>query len=293
MKNAIALSFLWLFLVISGCANATNNTKTDEMEQYYINLWIPFSDVINLDIDLIMGAFEKTWSKKIIVGEADDLFGSKKEGIKNYLVLYNDHTIRLKYEKQPIPEDLSKLVLQTPNLNNDSKRKIKHQKSHIMVEYLMGSDDAKERIRISAMVLISLLNINEAIGYVNTSAMVYRPKNDISYLLKKDNLDSIDLFQLFIKTELVSMQNKYWMHTHGMEQFDCPDIQILYNDNNTSYNEKLISNAAIYMINRGAILNPGNSIELNKDGKIWKIESVKANEDHNFGQYGAIEIKPL
>jgi hypothetical protein len=155
----------------------------------------------------------------------------------------------------------------------------------------MGASSALERVRFSVQTLLTVLQHDSAIGYVNVSGQVYRPKIMVEPFFEKSFLEPIDLFLLCANTHLVKNDNKYWMHTHGMEQFGLPDIQVTFTENEPApYYRELLCDAAIYSIKQGPVLHVGDTAELAVDGVMYKINAVKKDAEHPYGHFGAIEI---
>jgi hypothetical protein len=81
------------------------------------------------------------------------------------------------------------------------------------------------------------------------------------------------------------------MHTHGLDQFNVPDLQTRFRDSKQhEYYWELISDASIYTIENGPVLKPGDTAELKGDGVIYEIVSAKIDPDHPFGSFGCLEI---
>ena len=109
--------------------------------------------------------------------------------------------------------------------------------------------------------------------------------------LKNTSLASADLFLLFTNTHWAKRDNENWIHTHGMEQFGLPDIQVKFTENaKASYYRELLNNTAIYCIKNGPVLQVGDTAELAGDGVMYKINAVKKDVEHPYGHFGAIEI---
>lgn len=82
-----------------------------------------------------------------------------------------------------------------------------------------------------------------------------------------------------------------WVHTHGLEQFGAPDIEVHFEDEKQlSYFTELVGNAAMYVATQGPVLKIGDTTEMGGDGIVYRIVEVENNPEHSYGAYGAIGI---
>ena len=256
-----------------------------------IHLYLPFATAAALNPATIVREFKQRWETKIISGEAEQLV-SLEEDDGTYLLGNGTHNIRLKVSDRPLSGELvDALLMAVPGLEDSHKNALQNHKGYVSVDYLFGPNTPVERVRFAAQVLLVLVQQEGALGYANISAMLYRPRDHVQSLFEQAELPSFDLYMLFVHTHWIEEGEGNWIHTHGMEQFDAPDLQVRFAEKTQhQYYSELLSNTSIYMIEPGPVLNPGHTMELKGDGVIYEIKSPTPVPGHPFGSFGSLEI---
>ncbi len=266
--------------------------QQNSMPDSHIHLCILFGVSPSVDGDIVMQQFKHRWKANVACGEAERL-GPQQEGCKTYLMGNGTHNLRVTVSQVPLPSALVNVTIDgAPEIADADNTAMHNHKGYISIDYLLGpTDDAVARVRFAAQALLSLAELDGALGYVNVSAMLYRPRSHVETFLNQSELESTDLYMLFARTHSVEDNGGTWVHTHGLEQFSVPDLQTRFTDaKQHDYYWELISDASIYMIENGPVLKPGDTAELKGDGVIYEIKSAKPDPDHPFGSFGCLEI---
>jgi hypothetical protein len=179
------------------------------------------------------------------------------------------------------------------NLNDEQKSKILSHKAYILIEIdrsgLLSMDLLGKVIKIA-------LKEDLVIGYMCILGQIIFMKE----IFKDDFLDSVlepdDLLSMFMSIQLVSRatgflgKKKYWVHTHGLEQFALPDIQI----NDVAAKKLDVAYEWIYGV---ALHSMNNNVEI-KPGEIFDfgnhiLEVIPANENDVKDHYNSevVELK--
>lgn len=266
------------------------------MSDYGIQFIVPLSRPCQIDANGIVHNFRRQWRIKTTCTENPE-WGDAERGTKVYVMRNEFNNMLLTYYNEQFSPEMVNLALSHPefsgNLKLDEvqKKTLKENKAFIVADYKMGPPDAKKRVYFSAQVLITLLELESAIGYFNRSAQMYRAKEHLKPFFQQRILDPGDLFILFGNIQLAVDKGRYWAHTHGLDQFDIPDIQVFTDEGDSiKYYWSLIGDAALYCIDNGPILKVNDTCELMGDGIIFRIKAAKEDPNHPFGRCGAIEL---
>ena len=294
--KGIRMRYLIILIIVAAIAVAAiiirRRRQQDSLPDYHIHLCIPFSVSPSVDGEIIMQRFKQRWKTEIACGEAEGL-SPQQEGCKTYLMGNGIHNLRITVSQVALPSGLVNVTVDgAPQLADTDKAAMRNHKSYISIDYLLGPpDDAVARVRFTAQVLLSLAELHGALGYVNVSAMLYRPISLIETFFSQSEIETADLYMLFAHTHSVRDDGSTWVHKHGLEQFGIPDLQTRFADSNQhEYYWELISDASIYMIENGPVLKPGDTVELKDDGVIYGIKAATPDPDHPFGSLGCLEI---
>lgn len=282
-----------LVTLVAGAAAWARVDGKDKPQDYCINLCVTLSDVVQLDSSEVMKSFKDQWGTSIAC-EENKAWADAKRKLRCYLVTEGTHAVVLKVQGEPLPKNLLDMTaMGTTNLSADQKNALLSHKGCILVEYMLGSKDKTgcDRVRFTTQLLITIFKLCPATGYVNLSAQDYRPKEKIKPFLDLHELEPTVLYLASITEHLTEDGKLTWLHTHGMEQFGVPDLEMKYPDRDkTSYYSDVLRNAALYLIDHGRIMKPGDTAELAGDGVIYRIESPKGESATHFGKYGGLSI---
>jgi hypothetical protein len=190
--------------------------------------------------------------------------------------------------------------------NQEQIDRVKNHKGHASLAYLLGPQESLQRVRFAADAVMTLLNDDRAIGFVNVSSEFYWPKEMIRKLLSKEALfrfkgvpeqfrnqwaQAARLFLLFVNLHLLRDTRERWFHTHGLEQFHLPDMQVKFADPaKDAYYIDLLKSASLYAINNGPVLKPNDTMDMAGDGIMYRIKPVSPDPEHPYGHFGAIEL---
>ncbi len=261
------------------------------LPHYHIHLCIPFAGPAGLNVATIRRQFAERWKTEIACGEAPQLEPAQ-EGVTTYLMGNGIHNVRLSVSRNPLPPNLVNVTIgAAPALTDAEKTALEKHQGYISLDYLQGPEDPAARVRFAAQTLLLLAQLDSALGYINVSAMLYRTRTQIESFFGLSELKSTDLYLLFVQIHSVDDEGALWLHTHGLEGFDLPDLQVRFTDRSQQqYYWGLLSDASVYMIERGPVFKPGDTAELTGDGVMYEIKSVRPDTDHPFGSFGCLEI---
>ena len=174
------------------------------------------------------------------------------------------------------------ITLPIYGLSENEIMQVKNNQAYINIDS-SSKKNANNMVLCAGELLLSLLENDRAFGFVDYASQYYIPKTRLvdSYLVKS-SLDLNDLYRLFVSVQEVYDTNGVWMHTHGLEQFGLPNLEISFsNKDELSYFKMVIDSTAIYMLENGNILKPGDSMDLG-DGNVYKI-SFRKDQDFPTG----------
>jgi len=278
-------------------ADRQENGKSDKFKlpDVHIHLIIPLSSTIQFDAANFEQRYLSRWNSKMICKKAElpteypyrsekFLFGDgRNQGIITYI-------------DGPMDEGLLGICLnETKLLSPSSTEVLEKHRAHMLVEYLFGGESALERVRCAAKVLLTIIESNQSIGVFNFSGQMFRTKNWINSFFKDSKiLDSLEipaLYFLFTGVQ-IEINGQYWVHTHGMEQFELPDMEIrVMSENEINYCKGLLFESICHNIENNGIFKPGDTFEMKGDDKIYRFKESEDLPDHPYGQFGSIEFK--
>ncbi len=261
------------------------------LPEQHIHLCLILSTPLSIAPEVVVQSFEDYWGSGITCSGNEKR--AEPEAKERKLLIENGtHSMLLTVAEYPIPGHLMEItLLGAPELDDNSRRAFEGHKAHMLLDYVEGSKDAADGFRFAAKILLSLFKYKEVLGVVNTPAVAYRPRGLMEPLIKDRELDAAFLFVLFTNMHFVDEHGSYWIHTHGMEQFGLPDVEVRFSEREDwRYYRELVGNASIYMIENGPVLKPGETAELGKDGTVYRISNPRKNKEHRFGVFSSIEL---
>lgn len=208
-------------------------------------------------------------------------------------------TLNLSGEASPIPQDLVEASIDSakqsalPSLLDDHGiAAYRENRAHLIIESPVSRETGRFQCALAVQVLLTMLKgFDATVGYNAVSALMYRSRDPVLALLAKNpKFDASSMFNLLGNVHAVRNE-AFWLHTHGMEQFGLPDLEVHFDDGNQrGYFMRLLGNAAVYMIHQGRVLKVGDTSEMAGDGIGYRIVPVKPNPGHQFGRLGAVAI---
>ncbi|MDI7278220.1 MAG: DUF4261 domain-containing protein [Anaerolineae bacterium] len=265
------------------------------LPDYRILLCLPLREPVDLDPHQLVERYRARWGTSLRCGE-NPQWADPQKGTRGYLAADDQHSILLTVSARPLGADLMDPLPDSnwhlTALDEAQKATLEGQRGYVMLRYALGSEEPLARVRFTARVLLALLDLLDgAIGYVNVAAQSYVPRETLQAYLPDHPLEPAGLFLLFGNAQFVEEGSGHWVHTHGMEQFGVPDIEVTTAEDNQAHHcWNLLASAAAYMIERGPILKPGHTAELLGDGVIYRIREARVEPNHPYGQCGAIEL---
>lgn len=257
-----------------------------------IRVMVLLSEPIILEKERFISLYHREWKDNLLF-EENPQWSDLTKGIQSYLVSDGFHCAILTYHSNSIPEGLIVRSLQLSNIKDSSEvMKYKGHTAYIDVHYAVsvGETFSLDKVRFINRLLHLFATIEETVGFINISAQLTRSRLDYFRMSKKADLNKAVLFHLFVSVQ-IEQGKEFWMHTHGMEQFELPDIECWYdNEKDGAYYYELIGNMALYMFDKGPILKVGHTFSMDGE-EMFEIAKPKDVEGHEFGKDGAIRIK--
>jgi hypothetical protein len=256
---------------------------------------LPLKDLYLFDQNAFVKNFRTEWGGKVSVQE----IGGQALGVKKYLLSGEGGRLTLGVNNNPIPPGLVDISIKMarssamPNKLDDREAKeFKDNVGGISIENPVTQENARAQTEFAAQTLVTIMKHSDsAVGYTVLSAQIYRSRNWLlSMLADNPGLDASTMFVLLGNMHAVK-NGENWLHTHGMDQFGCPDIETWFADEKQmSHFTELVGNAAMYVAENGPILKVGDTSEMGGDGVVYKIVEGRKDPDHQYGAFGAIGL---
>jgi Protein of unknown function (DUF4026) C-terminal len=265
------LSLIVFAALLSGCSGINSmNTKISS-----IKLIIPLSEKFSLDASAFNKSFYSRWGEKISI--------KKDNAEQSFKISCKGQTFSVKINNQPLQSSMVDIItLPAYGLTEAEITQTKNNQASINIDP-SSTKDAKRMVLCAGELLLLFLDDTRTLGFTDYAAQSYIPRGRLvnSYLSKK-TLDLNDLYLLFVSVQEVYDANGVWMHSHGLEQFGYPNLEISFSKmDELSYYKMVIDSTAIYMLENGNILKPGDSMDLG-DGNVFKI-SFREDQDSPNG----------
>lgn len=265
--------------------------RPTEASQSLIRFCIPLSDCIPLDAERLMSDFRERWGIKVGCEENPD-WSNPTRKMRKYLLTDGQNMVIITTFDKPLPSHLRKITAEAAgSLTTEEQIAFMRHEGFAVIEYATGPDQPVENVRFAAMVLLSLLSVLPGMGSVSISGHVYQPMERLEPLMRLEDMELTALFMLAVGMQNVYGDKEVWLHTHGMEQFRLPNLEIRFTDRaKAQYYQELIGNAAVYMMDQGPVMKPGHTCELAGDGIIYEIRAPRGESRTHFGSCASLEI---
>ena len=283
----IALAVV-LVVVVVMIVNARLQRKVVGGKAEPVRLCVLLSAPVELDAEKLMSDFEKRWGTRVACSEKPE-WADASEQKRTYLLADADHALMVIVGGQPMPESLTVMSAAFATDGGASSQEVRQHKGFIQVIYFRkGEPDPMNEARFAARALLSLMELPEAVGYVAISGIMYMTKARAQALCESGEIEDPAVLMLVTGVHSVGDGGQKWIHTHGMEQFGAPDIEMRFDDADR-YREVLM-NAALYCAQSGPVMQPGHTAELMGDGVNYRVQKADPEPDHEYGQFGAIRL---
>jgi hypothetical protein len=298
---AIAIAIIIVITVIFFISRHRSETIENRNHNYYVKLYVPLSDDESFNPKDLIRAFKEMWDIEIVCTD-EKVIGRESPTSKGYLVgdRLDKSILLLAWDSKPLSKERTDVLIHASDkgftggqiISGSDISSLRNHKSCFELDYIQGPDDPKKRMLFTAKLLLTLSKRYPVCGYADSSAQAYTPLSSYpSGIFDKRELTITDLFRLFVNVQTISDAKEVEIHTHGMDQFWLPDVQIICREEDVSRDFDVLRNAAVYMIDMGRALRVGDTSELAGDGRLFKIDAVKPETDHPFGFYGAIRLR--
>lgn len=244
-----------------------------------VQLYIPFSDVKSLDLKKFSQQFNAQWGYP--VDFKPDNGDSNENAQQKYLLRGGDYSVTFIYSVEPIHKDFTNLLTNSIYKMTDEERtNLLNHKGYVNISVKSDASNINKQILFAGDVLLSLLNQDKAIGYSDVAAQNFKSKSQIpEAILTKKELSMEDLYLLFVSVQQVQDDKSNWFHTHGLEQFNLPNLEIsCRSERDSEYYQMALDSTAVYMLENGNILKSGDIAEILGDGVLFSISGRKDND---------------
>jgi hypothetical protein len=257
-------------------------------------LVIPLKELHTFDSDEFAKIYRREWGGKVSIQEVRD----QALGVKKYILSEEHEKLVLTVNNNPIPANLVELAVTMarssamPNQLDDIEAKeLQRNIGGISIESTVNQSNARVHCAFATQTLLAILKHNEsATGCNFISGQIYRSRGWIQRMAADHEIDPSLMFVLLGNMHAV-LDRECWVHTHGMEQFGAPDIEIYFDDEKQiPYYTEMVGNAAMYVAAQGPVLKIGDTSEMGGDGVIYRIVEARSDSDHDYGAFGAIRL---
>jgi hypothetical protein len=286
----IALALV-LVVVVVMIVNARLRGKVVGGKAEPVRLCVLLSAPVELDAEKLMSGFERRWGTRVACSENPE-WADESQKTRTYLLADAEHSLMLTVGGHPMPEDLTVMSAGFATDGGASRQEVLGHKGFIQVIYFRkGEPEPLSEATFAVKALLTVLELPEAIGYVAVSGMVYLPKAKAEFTGQPDELDEMSVLMMVTGVHSVSDGGHKWIHTHGMEQFGAPDIEMRFDDaENAGQYRNVLMNAAAYCAEKGPVMQPGHTMELMGDGVNYRVLRADPEPDHEYGKFGAIRL---
>ncbi len=307
----ITIAIIVIAIVILFISKHRSATIESRNHDYYVSLCIPLSEGNTFNPEDLVKTFKEMWGISIVCAD-DRGVGRKFRGtppddsrntsLKGYMVSegMDKNNLLLAWDSEPLSKERVDVLIRGSMtgftngqiISEPDVSSLRSHKAYFQVDYIRGPEDPKERMLFTAKLLLTLSKHYPVCGYVDSSAQAYTPLSSYpSGIFDRREITVTDLFRLFVNVQTISNEGETEIHTHGMDQFWLPDIQLISPKEDLSRDIDVLRNAAIYMIDKEKAMKIGDTSEMAGDGRLFKAGAVKPDTQHPFGFYGAISLR--
>lgn len=259
---------------------------------------LPLKDHLWIDMNEFFDKYRSLWGDVLPFKEAP-VPGDIDQRIRRFVVGDAKNRIMLSVVDHPLPESLVSLLsdapktyaLQTMKFDESDKTQLRNHKAHIMIEITTNADNAPIPAQIVAWVTLCFTRFYPITGYAPQSAQAYRTSEWVNSLITPDKFDAASLFIMLCNHHMVR-NGENWIHTHGMEQFGLPDVEVFFDDQNQYPGLlELVSDMSIYMIENGPVMAIGHTTQSRGEDAIYRVVEPRINPQHPYGRFGALGLR--
>lgn len=262
-----------------------------EINNSFLRFAVPMPEPAEFDPAEFTRAFREQWGGDTTCDENSE-WASPKEKARRYGVEDGVSRAVISNFGIPLPRELTELALVTSHgLSNEEKDQLEFHKAVLTIEAVPDPEQAIQCVRSVARMLITLLKLCPGVGFLNASSPAYHQREKIEQFMDDDLLSGESLFLLCASVHMVPDGGGVWMHSHGMQYFGLPDLEVRFREEeDVNQYHSLLANAAAYAINTGAVMQPGDTAELDGDGEVYDLKASRMRTRGHYGKFGALEI---
>jgi len=243
-------------------------------------------------------SFSKTYSAggggRLSVKE----LAGQEPGAKAFRLTEENEVVTLTIRNTPLPKKLVEESVHMARssalpieLKDEEANEFLNSVGFITLESKISPSTGPVQSAFLSQLLTTMMKTNDLlIGYNVISAQTYKSRKWLLSTLETEEFDPGFMFIMLGNIHAVR-DGEFWIHTHGMEQFGAPDIEVKFSDEGKrGYYMGLVGDSAMYVAGKGPVLKIGDTAELAGDGIIYRIVEGTKDEPGHFGSYGVIRI---
>ncbi len=281
-----------------GLFSKTKKTKRGPEVEATCRVVLPLRDHLWIDMKDFMEKYCSLWKDALPFKESP-VPGDTDQRIRRFTIGDVKDGINLSVVNYPLTRTLVDLLadaprfcaVQTMKFDDSDKKSLFQHKAHVMIETRVNTDKAPVPAYMAAMITLCLTRFYDVTGFAPESAQMYRTKEWTNSMIKTNEFDAASLFVMLCNYHHVG-NGENWLHTHGMEQVGLPDIEAHFDDaSQSSELTEMIADLAIYMIDKGPVLEIGHTTQSKGENAIYRVVEVRNDPQHPFGRFGALGLK--
>jgi hypothetical protein len=177
-------------------------------------------------------------------------------------------------------------------MNSTEIQKLLKHRATISLTPIYGNDHPAKQAEFVAKVLGAVSQLPDAIGCVNIEAQQYLPKHILAPIFSTSKLNNLALNLLLVQTETIEDNRGINTHTHGLGQFNSPDIEFIAADKDTNkYFTDLLRKVSVQVMSTGKPVNELGVIKADADGALYQVTKKYYSNSTHFGQFGVLDLE--
>src|SRR4030042_2300584 len=166
MSYGIIALFVIVGLLLSGLYlfNRKQKGLSANIPHYYINISLLLPVVGTFNAEVFTKAFDEKWGASLSCLEHIPK-GEPEEYMHHFHISNGKNNLMLSYSNKPMEQEFTQGLMETiPYLTEKEIQFVQHHKAFIVLDYMMGTQNAFERLSFTSQLLLSLLKYTDAAG---------------------------------------------------------------------------------------------------------------------------------
>jgi hypothetical protein len=268
----------------------STSTKDKDIKlptDFCMDLCIPLKKPIKLVPKKLETNFRRRWGTELVVRENSEL-SNKESGLWAYLMTNKRNFLAAFNSGAPLDSEMVDFFSVGIGVNDEDRRALGSNRGNILLRVPNMNDNPLDRAVFAVQSLLLFMSDRNALGYACRSAQFYRPRRFLDKFQKTSTIGLNELLSILIAHHHIV--EKGWSHCHGMDQFDAPDIEIMYDEKEKDYYQNILLYFIVQCIENGPILKVGDTLGSSPDSKEFRIQPAIEKSDHSYGKHGGILI---